>query len=150
MTDYKLLTAQLRGFQETEPYWVPLFANASALLYMSLPDLNWAGFYFFRDGALVLGPFQGRPACIRIESGRGVCGAAAKEDRVLSVPDVHRFPGHIACDCASNSELVLPVHCGGRVAAVLDLDSPVPGRFTAADEQGLTEFVSALEQNLFF
>lgn len=150
MTDYTLLTEQLKEFQEAEPFYVPLFANVSALLWETLPDLNWAGFYFLRDGALLLGPFQGKPACIRIELGRGVCGTAAKEDRVLRVADVHRFPGHIACDCASNAEMVLPIHRNGAVAAVLDLDSPIPARFGAADEHGLVDFVKALERNLVF
>jgi len=150
MTDYTLLTEQLKEFQEAEPFYVPLFANASALLWETLPDLNWAGFYFLRGGALLLGPFQGKPACIRIELGRGVCGTAAKEDRVLRVADVHRFPGHIACDCASNAEMVLPIHRNGTVAAVLDLDSPIPARFGAADERGLVDFVKALEKNLVF
>lgn len=150
MTDYPLLMEQLRAFQESEPFYVPLMANASALLWGALPDLNWAGFYFLRNGRLVLGPFQGRPACIHIELGRGVCGTAAKEGRALRVEDVHRFPGHIACDSASNSEIVLPVFQNGSVTAVLDLDSPTAGRFTPADEEGLTGFVRVLEENLVF
>ena len=150
MTDYRLLTDQLRGFCEEEPFYVPLFANAAALLWETLPDINWAGFYFLRNGALVLGPFQGKPACIHIAVGRGVCGAAVLENRVQRVADVHRFPGHIACDCASNAEIVLPIRQNGVVAAVLDIDSPVPGRFTQEDEEGLTGFVSLLEEFLTF
>lgn len=150
MTDYRLLTDQLRGFCEEEPFYVPLFANAAALLWETLPDINWAGFYFLRNGALVLGPFQGKPACIHIAVGRGVCGAAVLENRVQRVADVHRFPGHIACDCASNAEIVLPIRQNGAVAAVLDIDSPVPGRFTQEDEEGLTGFVSLLEEFLTF
>ncbi|MEA4955542.1 MAG: GAF domain-containing protein [Pseudoflavonifractor sp.] len=150
MTDYLLLTEQLRGFCEEEPFYVPLFANASALLWETLPDINWAGFYFLRGGRLVLGPFQGKPACIRIEIGRGVCGAAVRENRVLRVADVHRFPGHIACDCASNAEIVLPIRLNGAVLAVLDIDSPTVDRFTQADEEGLTAFTATLEKYLTF
>ena len=146
MTDYENLTAQLRALAEAEPWYVPLLSNASALLMDALPDLNWAGFYLLREGELVLGPFQGRVACIRIAPGRGVCGTALAEDRTQLVPDVHVFPGHIACDAASNSEIVVPIHSGGRVAAVLDIDSPTRGRFTEDDRDGLEAFVRALEQ----
>lgn len=150
MTDYPLLVQQLEALQAAEPFYVPLLANASALLWQALPDINWAGFYVLRGDALVLGPFQGKPACIRIAAGRGVCGAALQQDRVLRVADVHAFPGHIACDCASNAEIVLPLHAGGRPAAVLDIDSPRPGRFTEADEAGLRAFAAALEKNIAF
>jgi len=150
MTDYPLLIRQLKEFQQADPYYVPLFANAAALLWQGLPDLNWAGFYVLRGGRLVLGPFQGRPACIHIPVGRGVCGTALQQGRLLRVPDVHAFPGHIACDCASRSELVVPVFRAGAAAAVLDLDSPLPARFTQADEEGLAAFVRALEQDLIF
>lgn len=150
MTDYRLLTDQLRGFCEEEPFYVPLFANASALLWEALPDINWAGFYFLRDSTLVLGPFQGKPACIRIGVGRGVCGTAVLENRVQRVADVHRFQGHIACDCASNAEIVLPIRQNGAVAAVLDIDSPTLDRFTQEDEEGLTGFVAVLEEHLTF
>jgi len=146
MTDYALLCSQLDHFCRAEPWYVPVFANASALLWQTLPAINWAGFYTVRGGALVLGPFQGKPACIRIEAGRGVCGTALQQNRVLRVADVHCFPGHIACDCASNAEIVLPVCCSGAVAAVLDIDSPQPGRFTPEDEAGLRRFVQVLEQ----
>ena len=150
MTDYKLLTEQLRALCEEEPFYVPLLANASALLWEALPDINWAGFYFMRGGALVLGPFQGKPACIRIAVGRGVCGAAVRENQVQRVADVHRFPGHIACDCASNAEIVVPIPKNGAVVAVLDLDSPIPDRFSHKDEEGLTAFVETLERYLTF
>ena len=148
--DYALLSRQLRAFQEAAPFYVPLMANVAALLWEALPDINWAGFYVLRGGALVLGPFQGKPACIRIEMGKGVCGTAAHEDCVLRVADVHAFPGHIACDSASKSEIVLPIHQNGRVAAVLDIDSPFSGRFSEADEAGLRQLAAALEENIVF
>ena len=112
-------------------------ANTAALLFAALPEVNWAGFYFLKDGELVVGPFQGKPACVRIALGRGVCGTAAAERRTLLVPDVHAFPGHIACDAASRSELVVPLLEGTRVLGVLDLDSPQPARFDAADAAGV-------------
>ena len=119
-------------------------ANTSALLFQLLPDLNWAGFYFLRAGAeLVLGPFQGKPACVRIASGRGVCGTAAQRGSSVLVEDVHAFPGHIACDAASRSELVVPLLRDGQVIGVIDLDSPIPGRFTEADRLGI-ERIAAL------
>jgi len=150
VTDYALLIKQLKSLAGEEPYYVPLMANASALLRQALPDINWAGFYVLRGGALVLGPFQGRPACIRIEPGRGVCGTAVSRDRIQRVPDVHKFPGHIACDCASNSEIVVPIHAGGVPAAVLDIDSPVLNRFTQEDEAGLAEFAKVIEDCVSF
>ena len=116
---------------------IPNLANASALLWQILPDLNWAGFYLMEDGALYLGPFQGKTACIRIPLGQGVCGTAAQKDQVLRVYDVHEFEGHIACDSASNSEIVLPIHDGDDVIGVLDIDSPLVGRFSEKDEDGL-------------
>ena len=152
LPDYALLAEQVRAFAEEEPSAVPLLANASALLKDAMADVNWAGFYLRRerqDGKpeLVLGPFQGKPACIRIPWGRGVCGTAAEEDRTQLVPDVHAFPGHIACDSASNAEIVVPVHSrDGRVAGVLDIDSPLKGRFTEADREGLERFVKAMEE----
>ena len=126
---------------------IPKLANASALLWQILPDLNWAGFYLMEDGALYLGPFQGKTACIRIPLGQGVCGTAAQKDQVLRVYDVHEFEGHIACDSASNSEIVLPIHYGDDVIAVLDIDSPLVGRFSEEDEEGLKEIVRVLEKN---
>ena len=115
------------------PHPIANLANASALLYGALEDVNWAGFYLMKDGRLVLGPFQGKPACIEIPVGRGVCGTAVAQDKTQRVPDVHQFPGHIACDGASRSEIVIPIHAGGQIAGVLDLDSPIRGRFTEAD-----------------
>lgn len=150
MTDYALLARQLREFCRSEPFYVPLFSNAAALLWQAMPEINWAGFYFMRGGALILGPFQGKPACIRIEVGRGVCGTAVTQDSVQRVADVHAFPGHIACDCASNSEIVLPIHANGRVEAVLDIDSPLKDRFYPEDEAGLAEFVSVIEEFITF
>ena len=144
MTDYTLLTQQRHAFCEAEPYFVPLLSNASALLWQALPDINWAGFYFLHEGALLLGPFQGKPACIRIPLGRGVCGTAAAEKRILRVADVHAFPGHIACDNASNSEIVLPIVQNGAVMGVLDIDSPQKARFTAEEEAGLRAFTEEL------
>ena len=146
MTDYDLLVRQVETLGEEEPWWVPFFANTAALLMETLPDLNWAGFYMLREGRLVLGPFTGKPACIHIPLGKGVCGTAAAGDKVLRVSDVHAFPGHIACDSASASELVIPLHRQGRVIGVLDLDSPRGDRFTAADEAGLRRVTETLER----
>ena len=143
--NYERLARQLRDLAAEESWYVPLLANASALLYGALEDLNWAGFYLMRGGRLVLGPFQGKVACIHIPLGRGVCGTAAQRDATLLVPDVHAFPGHIACDSASNSEIVIPIHAGGRVVGVLDIDSPRLNRFDADDQAGLEAFVRALE-----
>ena len=146
--DYNSLCAQLTALTDGIPYEVANLANASALLWQELPDINWAGFYKMEDGALVLGPFQGKPACIRIPVGRGVCGTAVAEDRVQLVYDVHQFPGHIACDSASNSEIVIPIHVNGEIWGVLDIDSPFIGRFTEEDEIGLQQFVDVLEKIL--
>ena len=145
MTDYSLLREQLASMTRTERDTIANLANASALLYMSLSDINWAGFYLVREGQLVLGPFQGKPACIRIDFGKGVCGNAAAGDAAILVPDVHAFPGHIACDAASRSEIVVPVHHAGRLTAVLDIDSPLYGRFAREDQEGLERFCSVLE-----
>lgn len=145
MTDYSLLREQLASMTRTERDTIANLANASALLYMSLSDINWAGFYLVREGQLVLGPFQGKPACIRIDFGKGVCGNAAADDAAVLVPDVHAFPGHIACDAASRSEIVIPVHHAGRLTAVLDIDSPLRGRFTREDQEGLERFCAVLE-----
>ena len=146
--DYKLLCAQLRAFAEAERWYVPLLSNAAALLYDALADVNWAGFYLLRDGRLVLGPFQGKVACIHIPVGKGVCGTAVAQNVTQLVPDVHAFPGHIACDSASNSELVVPIHRRGAVVAVLDIDSPVPNRFSEADRAGLEALVKVLEAHI--
>ena len=134
---YALVLEQARALFEGERDFTANAANLASLLYHSLPDLNWAGFYWMRKGELVLGPFQGKPACVRIALGRGVCGTAARERKTLVVPDVHAFPGHIACDSASNSEIVVPLLHAGEVIGVMDLDSPLSGRFTQEDAAGL-------------
>ncbi len=146
MTDYKLLAAQIKSLAEDEPHYIPVMSNASALLNENMEDLNWAGFYIMNKGSLMLGPFQGKVACIRIELGKGVCGTAALRDETQLVKDVHQFPGHIACDSASNSEIVVPIHRDGKVVAVLDIDSPSLSRFDEQDKAGLEEFVKALEE----
>ena len=146
--DYTALSAQLAALTDGIPYEIANLSNASALLWDAMPDINWAGFYKMVDGALVLYPFQGKPACIRIPVGRGVCGTAVKEDAIQLVYDVHQFPGHIACDCASNSEIVLPIHAKGEIWGVLDIDSPSIGRFTEEDKAGLQLFVAELEKML--
>lgn len=147
-TNYEKAQQMLWGLVEGIPYEVANLANASAVLWQEMEDINWAGFYKMVDGALVLGPFQGKPACIRIPVGRGVCGTAVAEDRTQLVEDVHDFPGHIACDCASNSEIVVPIHVNGEVWGVLDIDSPLVGRFTPDDQLGLEGFVRVLERCL--
>ena len=129
-------------------YTVSNLSNAAALLWESLSNINWAGFYILDDGSLKLGPFQGKPACVEIQIGKGVCGTAAKEDRTQLVPDVHKFPGHIACDCASNSEIVVPIHKGDNLFGVLDIDSPFFDRFTDYDKTGLEDFVKTIEEIL--
>ena len=149
MTDYSLLCASLQALVENIPHFTANLANASALLYHTLPDLNWAGFYLREGDTLILGPFQGRPACIEIPMGKGVCGTSAARKSTVRVEDVHTFPGHIACDSASNSEIVIPVFRGSEVVAVLDLDSPLPARFTAEDQEGLEAFVNVLEKTVF-
>ncbi len=146
MTDYAMLSEQLKSLAEDEHGILPVLANASALLYWNLEDLNWAGFYLMDNGSLLLGPFQGKVACIRIPLGKGVCGTAAEKDETLVVENVHEFPGHIACDSASNSEIVVPIHKDGQVVGVLDIDSPSIGRFTEEDKLGLEKFVEVLEQ----
>ena len=146
--NYDLLCRQVTELIAEEPWYVPLLSNVSALIYDALPDLNWAGFYLMREGALVLGPFPGKLACIHIPLGKGVCGTAAQLDQTQRVEDVHAFPGHIACDSASNSEIVIPLHAAGRVIGVLDIDSPLLARFTEADQQGLERLAQALEAGL--
>ena len=146
--DYALLAAQLQALTDDVPYEIANLSNASALLWEQLPDINWAGFYKMEGGILVLYPFQGKPACIRIPVGRGVCGTAVAQDAVQLVYDVHQFPGHIACDCASNSEIVLPIHVKGEIWGVLDIDSPSIGRFTEDDKAGLLQFTAVLEKIL--
>ena len=143
--DYKLLCAQLKALTEDVENKISNLSNASALLWQELGDINWAGFYKMEGGILVLYPFQGKPACTKISVGKGVCGAAVAEDKTQLVPNVHQFPGHIACDCASNSEIVVPIHVRGEIWGVLDIDSPSLNRFTEEDREGLTEFVEILE-----
>ncbi|ACL70659.1 GAF domain-containing protein [Halothermothrix orenii] len=124
--------------------WLANLANAAALLYNELDEVNWAGFYLMRGGELVLGPFQGLPACVRIKVGRGVCGSAVRDRKTYLVPDVHKFPGHIACDEASRSEIVIPVEVDGDIIGVLDIDSPVKNRFDEIDKRYLEEFVKKI------
>ena len=149
-TDYPLLTEQLAALAQEEPYYIPLLANASALISEALPDLNWAGFYLLREGRLELGPFQGKTACIHIPLGKGVCGTAAAGDKTILVPNVHEFAGHIACDGASNAEIVIPLHKEGKLFGVLDIDSPVLNRFSPADAEGLEGFARRLEELIRF
>ena len=146
--NYDSVVRQVSALIEGIPYEVANLANVSALLWQEMPRINWVGFYKMVDGALVLGPFQGKPACIRIEVGKGVCGTAVAENRTQLVYDVHQFPGHIACDCASNSEIVVPIHVNGEIWGVLDIDSPEIGRFTEEDQAGLEQVVGILEQVL--
>lgn len=134
---YSELAAKLNALMEGVPYQIANLANASALLWQELPDINWVGFYQLLGDRLVLGPFQGKPACIQIPLGKGVCGKAAAEERVLRVENVHEFPGHIACDSASNSEIVLPLYRLGKIWGVLDIDSPLFSRFSQEDEAKL-------------
>lgn len=146
MTDYKTLGAQAEALLDDLKWDITAYANISALLYNAMADINWAGFYFLRDGELQLGPFQGKVACTRIQIGKGVCGTAVKENRIIRVEDVHAFPGHIACDSASASEIVVPIRCNNKIIGVLDIDSPVKGRFSAEDEEGLKTIVESIEK----
>ena len=146
--NYNFVAQRLVALTDGIPYETANLANASALLWQYLPEINWVGFYKMTDGLLVLGPFQGKTACVKIQVGRGVCGTAVAEDKVQLVHDVHDFPGHIACDSASNSEIVLPIHVNGEVWGVLDIDSPYVGRFTEEDQKGLEKIVSILERIL--
>ena len=148
MTDYALLNAQLRSLIHGVPHFIANLSNASALLYEVLPDLNWAGFYLLEGDTLVLGPFQGKTACIEIPVGKGVCGTAVKENKTQLVPNVHEFPGHIACDSASNSEIVVPLRKGGEIIGVLDLDSTSFGRFTEEDREGLERFSEIIANHM--
>ena len=157
MMDYELLGKQLLSLSEGVDWDITVLSNAAALLWDSMEDINWAGFYLARGGRLELGPFQGKPACTLIEFGKGVCGTAVAQDRTQLVPDVHQFPGHIACDSASNSEIVVPIHApatsdhsdpatgAAPIYGVLDIDSPLLGRFTEEDRAGLEAFVGILE-----
>lgn len=148
MTNYRELNTALEGLICGVDHRIANLANASALLYNTLEDINWAGFYLMTDGKLVLGPFQGKPACIEIAVGRGVCGTAVAEEKTQLVPNVHEFPGHIACDSASRSEIVVPIFMHGQIFGVLDIDSPSFSRFDEDDRDGLEEFVRILEKYL--
>ena len=145
---YTELAQQAAALVEGEQDYIANMANLSALLYWGLKDVNWAGFYLLKEQELVLGPFHGQPACIRIPVGKGVCGTAVSQNRAQLVYDVHEFEGHIACDAASNSEVVLPIYLNEKIFAVLDIDSPVVGRFEQADLDGLQLIVNCLEASL--
>ena len=147
-TDYGMLLAQAEALAKEEPFYVPLLSNLSALVYETLPGLNWAGFYLARKERLVLGPFQGKVACIHIGMGKGVCGTAAAEDRTVRVGNVHEFPGHIACDSASNAEIVIPLRKAGQVVGVLDLDSPELNRFSGEDQAGLERLAELIGERM--
>ena len=147
MTDYVLLNQTLKALL-CGNHAIADLANASALLYSTLEQINWAGFYMLEGETLVLGPFQGKPACIEIPMGRGVCGAAAASGRTVLVPNVHEFEGHIACDSASNSEIVVPLFKDGRVVGVLDIDSPIYSRFDESDRLGLEEFAAIVQERI--
>ncbi|WP_053218893.1 GAF domain-containing protein [Virgibacillus senegalensis] len=144
--DYSLLLKQLEALIEDEPDAIANLSNASALLNQFLTDVNWVGFYLWKEDELVLGPFQGLPACVRIKSGKGVCGTAVQEGKTQLVEDVHQFPGHIACDAASQSEIVVPLHKEGSIYGVLDIDSPSKGRFDKEDQHYLEQFAAILEK----
>ena len=145
---YELLHNQLKALLEDETFLIPNLSNASALLAGALSNINWAGFYLMNKNELLLGPFQGKPACIHIPLGKGVCGTAAAECRTQLVPDVHEFPGHIACDSASRSEIVVPMCLNGKLVGVLDIDSPIKGRFDKQDQDGLEEFARILTNGI--
>lgn len=147
-TMYQLLITQLKALTEGNPYQISNLANVTALIYDSLERINWAGFYIMQDGKLILGPFQGKVACTQIAVGKGVCGMAVATGETQRVDDVHLFAGHIACDSASNSELVIPVYKDGEIFGVLDIDSPIKGRFSEEDQAGLEALVKELEKVL--
>lgn len=142
---YHFLKVQMTGLTQDVPYFIANMSNISALLKDALENVNWVGFYFMEGGRLVLGPFQGKPACIEIAVGQGVCGTAVQSDEVQLVEDVHRFPGHIACDSTSRSEIVVPMHVDGNIVGVLDIDSPLFCRFNEDDRQGLADIVRTME-----
>ncbi len=147
LNDYTLMAAQIAALTGSERDTIANLSNAAAVLNMNLSEINWVGFYLLRENQLVLGPFQGKPACIRIPLGKGVCGTAAATDTTQLVKNVHEFPGHIACDSASNSEIVIPLHHDGCLVGVLDIDSPLLGRFDETDQKGLEECARILEEN---
>lgn len=144
---YKLIIEQLKALLENETSLIPNLANASALLGMALKDINWVGFYLINNNELLLGPFQGKPACIHIPVGKGVCGTAVAEAKTQLVPDVHKFSGHIACDSDSRSEIVIPIIVNGIIKGVLDIDSPILNRFDSFDKDCLENFVNILEDS---
>ncbi|MCR5792543.1 MAG: GAF domain-containing protein [Lachnospiraceae bacterium] len=146
MTDYKMIIKQMESLAEISADDISVMANVSSILFHTMKDINWSGFYLVKDEALLLGPFQGKVACVKIAKGKGVCGTAWAEDKVQLVPDVHKFPGHIACDSESRSEIVVPIHRNGEVYGVLDIDSPIASRFCAEDKEGLEELVGAMER----
>lgn len=147
---YALLLEQAKALTDGVSHPIANLSNLAALLFQGLEDINWCGFYLMDGGALMLGPFCGLPACIRIPLGRGVCGTAAAKDEVQLVPDVHAFPGHIACDSASNAEIVLPIHANGRVIGVLDIDSPTTGRFSETERKSLLDILHVIEERCDF
>ena len=148
MADLELMVMQAEGLAEDNRWDITLYANLSALIYESMDRLNWAGFYLMREGELQLGPFQGKTACTRIQVGKGVCGTSVEKNTIIRVEDVHLFPGHIACDSASESEIVLPIHKNGEVIGVLDIDSPVKNRFSEEDEKYLSKIVEIIEKTI--
>jgi GAF domain-containing protein len=148
--DYKLLTQQAISLIEGEADFIANLSNISALLNMNMANINWVGFYLLKNDELVLGPFQGNVACVRIALNKGVCGKAFSTNTVQRIADVHEFPGHIACDAASQSEIVLPININAKTVAVLDIDSPNLNRFTEIDQQGLTYFIQQIESKLGF
>ncbi|MCI2775022.1 GAF domain-containing protein [Staphylococcus petrasii] len=147
-TNYSLLQKQLASLIEDETNLIAILSNTSALINDSLDQVNWVGFYLIENNELILGPFQGHPACVHIAIGKGVCGTAVSEDKTQLVADVHAFPGHIACDANSNSEIVVPIHKNGEIIGVLDIDAPIKNRFSEEDQQGLEAIVSILENQL--
>ena len=147
--DYNSLNSQIESLILDIPHFIANLANVSAALNLALEDVNWVGFYLMQNGKLILGPFQGKPACIEIDVGKGVCGTAVEENRSQLVPDVHKFPGHIACDSASNSEIVIPIHQNDSIVGVLDIDSPRLNNFNENDLFGLEKIVKTLEKHIF-
>ncbi|PNZ71055.1 GAF domain-containing protein [Staphylococcus croceilyticus] len=147
-TNYSLLKKQLASLIEDETNLIAILSNTSALINDSFDQVNWVGFYLIEDNELILGPFQGHPACVHIAIGKGVCGTAVAEDKTQLVADVHAFPGHIACDANSNSEIVVPIHKNGEIIGVLDIDAPIKNRFSEEDQHGLEAIVSILENQL--
>lgn len=145
MPEYELMAKQIESLAEADRDFVPVLSNAAAILNEGLERINWVGFYLMDKGSLLVGPFQGKAACIRIEIGKGVCGTAVQQGKTQRVEDVHAFPGHIACDSASRSEIVLPIRSGGKIVGVLDIDSPEVGRFNESDKAGLEVVVKAIE-----